>query len=114
MAHHIIPLDLTLVDGAQVSGQFFLFVAGDLTDGVVPEASNVTPNYFGDHFGEYTSPGRPKIAWRAFAVAGRQIWVDGYLTGEIFISDALERKFRRLGLAGQELDPAAIFAEKAG
>lgn len=104
------PLELTLPDGAVVTNQFFLFVAGDRADGIAPEASNVVPKHIGGQFVYYTCPSRPEIAWRAASVEGRQIWVDRYLPGEIFISDALEARFRALGFAHYETATAPVLA----
>lgn len=109
VAHHYVPVDLTLPDGAVVSGQFYIFVAGDLTDGIVPQASNVEPKFIGGQFAYYTCPGRPEIAWRAESVAGRRIWVDRNLRGEIFISDDLAEEFAALGLQAYDLYPAPVF-----
>lgn len=110
--HHFIPVDLTLKDGSEVTGQFFLFVAGDLTDGVVAEASNVTPEYIGGKFLYYTYPGEPEISWRESAIEGRQIWVDKYLRRQIFISDALEAELRRLDLRAYETKSSSIFIDR--
>ncbi|MBV2360215.1 hypothetical protein KUH32_10550 [Thalassococcus sp. CAU 1522] len=108
--HHFVPLDLTLLDGSVIDGQFFLFVAGDLTDGVVPEASNVTPKMIGGKPVYYTYPGDPDIAWRGDAIERRQIWVDRMLPRQIFISDTLEAAFRKAGMRAYDTCPSAVFA----
>ncbi|TCP35416.1 imm11 family protein [Rhodovulum marinum] len=111
VAHSFVPLDLTLEDGSTVSGQFFLFVSGERTDGIVPEASNVVPKYLDGEFRYYTCPGEPEIAWRAKAIEGRRNWVDRYLPGEIFVSDDLAADVAKLGPATYDLKPASVFVE---
>lgn len=106
--HHFIPVDLTLKDGSFVTGQYYIFVAGDLTDAVVPEASNVTPEIIEGQFVYYNCSGEPDITWRPDAIEGRQIWVDKNLLGQIFISDALEAEFRENGLQGYRLRPSSV------
>lgn len=98
VTHHFIPLDLTLKDGRQVDGEFFLFVAGDLIDGIIADRSEVTPKVFDGRLAYYSVPGQPHIAWRRGVVKKRAIWVDKYLPGQICISDELFKKFDSLGL----------------
>lgn len=96
VAHYFIPLDLTLKDGSIVHDRF-LFVAGDLVDGIVAEESQVTPKIFNGKLGHYSVPGSPRIVWRADAVKDRAIWVDRYLRRQFAISDELESAFERAG-----------------
>lgn len=93
VAHHFIPLELTLKDGAMISTHF-LFVAGDLIDGIDANASEVTPKIFGGKLAYYSVGGDPRIVWCAEAIAGRAIWVDRYLIGQIIISDKLMKIFK--------------------
>lgn len=94
VAHHFIPLDLTLKDGTEVHDRF-LFVTGDLVDGIIAEESQVTPKIFGGKLGYYSVPGSPRIVWRADAIEGRAIWVDRYLHHYFVISDELHAAFER-------------------
>jgi hypothetical protein len=98
VTHHFIPVNLTLKDGAQVDGQFFLFAAGDLVDGVIAEKLDGTPVVFDGRLGYYSVAARPHVTFRREVVEKRAIWVDKYLPKKIFISDALFEEFQRLGL----------------
>lgn len=95
--HHFIPLDLTLKDDTKVHDRF-LFVTGDLVDGIVAEESEVTPKFFGGKLGYYSVTGSPKIVWHADAIEGRAIWVDRYLPRHFVICDELEDAFQKAGI----------------
>ena len=108
--HYFIPLDFTLKDGSEVKGQYFQFIAGDLTDGVVAEASNVSPEYINDKLAYYYyPPSSPEISWRPEAIQGRAIWKDRYLPLEFFISDFLEAELRRLHIKYYRTHPSAVW-----
>ncbi|MBB3993302.1 hypothetical protein GGR95_000930 [Sulfitobacter undariae] len=98
VTHHFIPLNLTLKDGRQVDGEFFLFVAGDMIDGIIADKSDTTPIVYDGRLAYYSVPGHPHITWRRDAIENRAIWVDKYLSTQICISDELFGKFSRLKL----------------
>ncbi|MBO9434600.1 hypothetical protein J7394_10325 [Ruegeria sp. R13_0] len=112
--HQFLPVDLTLKDKSTVTGQYFLFVAGDLTDGIVPEASNkIVPQYFDGELGYYSCEGDPEIAWNEDSVRGRQIWVNKYLPRKIFISDSLHNELETLKLKAFTALPSAVVLQQS-
>jgi hypothetical protein len=112
-SHHFIPLELTLRDGTTVSSHF-LFVAGDLVDGIVAEESEVLPKIFGGKLAYYSVGGDPKIVWRADAISGRAIWVDKYLRNQVVISDELQVAFERNDIQKYKLTASAVASSKSG
>ena len=109
--HHYIPLDLTLLDGARIEGQYFLFVAGDLIDGVVPESSNLIPKFINNKFKYYAFIGdSPDVCWRESAIRGRHIWVDKYLPRQVFVSDAFAKILNKNNIKKYLLHPSVTLA----
>jgi len=105
--HHFIPLELVLKKRTKVSTHF-LFVAGDLTDAIIAEQSEVTPKIFDEKLAYYSVPGTPKIVWNAEATSGRAIWVDRFLRRQFVISDELQSTFEAQRIERYEITPSFI------
>ena len=98
--HYFHPIDLHLKSGEVLRDRYFLLRLGGLLDGIVPEDSEVEPVFRDGKLLRYErTKVRPKITWKAGAIAGRHFWMDRCFTDNIYCSDDFlnELKRRKIG-----------------
>lgn len=95
-----VPVVIERSDGRPSPEGCSFFKAVDLVDAIVPERSEVAPQYHRGRFYRYDAWIGAKLAFRPEVVGGRHIWVDKYLTNRVFISDEMRAAMMAAGLTG--------------
>ena len=95
-AHFFHPIELHLNSGKVIRDTYFLLRMGGLVNAIDPEESQVVAKYKNEKLVRYARLAvRPKITWRADAIAGRHLWMDQYFQDDIYCSDEFMDELKR-------------------
>ncbi len=94
--HFFHPLALYSQSEELFDTKHFLFRAGQLIDGIIPEQSEVVPKHMNGTLRRYLETAVwPKITWAEDAIAGRHLWMDTYFKGSLYCSDAFLEQIQK-------------------
>ena len=114
--HHFLALEIRDSAGHTLPRTHWLFKPGPgIPGGIYETESNVAPHQVGANTFYLLKGIRPALVWEADRVAGRHVWTDAQLMGEVAVSDEFYAELKSRGLTGaQALESRLHHVGRAG